>query len=121
MRSAMLPPEVLVIPLDSKASERPQQICFRSVTGKMLNCLVHKETCLLLRALRAENRDEGRLSCLSILAGALARGMRVACMVDKVVGNLESEADIACIAAVRCARLCRQPRHDARGFHGIFD
>ena len=95
----------LVIPLDCEARKRPQQVSLRAMLAEMLDCLIDQQPRLLLRTLRAEHRHEGRLAGFRILAGALPGCVRVAGMIDEVVGDLESEADVARVAAVWSARF----------------
>ena len=45
----------------------------------------------------------------------------VAGMVDQVIGDLEGEADVAGIAAIRRARVRGQPGHDAGGLDRELD
>ena len=64
---------------------------------------------LLPRALLAEQRHERRLAGVGAsLPVALAGRGFVAAMVDQVVGDLESQADVARIAAIGRSRVARQ-------------
>src|SRR5215211_6421124 len=87
----------------------------------MLDRLIDEQSRLLLGPVRPEDRDERRLSGLRVLARALARRSSVSGMIDQVVGDLESEPDVAGISAIGRPRLDRKPRHDARSLDRIFD
>src|SRR5438874_3632071 len=101
-----------MVPLNSEARDRSEQVGFSAVAGQMLDRLVDEEARLLARPILSEQRHESRLARMRVLARALARGRFVAAKVDEIVGDLEREADIARVAAVRSPRLIRQLRHD---------
>ena len=61
------------------------------------------------------------MPALVILAQPLAGGGLVAGMVEQVVGDLEGQADVAGIAAIRRARLGRDAAHDAGGLDRELD
>src|SRR6476660_334389 len=87
----------------------------------MLDCLANEKLGLLTGAIFAEQRHKGGLARLGIAPGRLARSRFVSAMVDKVVSDLESETDVAGIAAIRGSGIRRHLVHDARGLDGIFD
>src|SRR5689334_10536205 len=110
-----------MVPLYRKARDRTKQIGFAAMPRQMLDRLIDEEPGLLARPLLAEQRYEGRLAGPRILARRLASGRFIAAVVDQVVRDLEGEADVARIAAVRPPRFGRKLGHDAPGFDGIFD
>ena len=63
-------PPPLVIPLYREAGDGAQQVGFAAVARQMLDRLVDEEAGLLARPLFAEQRDEGRLAGMGVLAGA---------------------------------------------------
>src|SRR3954465_12489143 len=103
-----------MIPLDGEAGDPPEQVRFGAVARQMFDCLVHEKARLLPRALLAQQRHEGRLARMRILAGALARSRFVAAVLDEGVANLEGEPDVPGIAPIGCARFGWKLGHDAR-------
>ena len=91
------------------------------MVGQMVNGLLDQHPRLLAGTVGPEKGDEGRFSRLGVLAGTLAGGRLVAAMIDEVVGNLESEADVAGIAAIGRPGLAGEADDDARRLDRIFD
>jgi len=110
-----------VIPLYGKARDRTKQIGLGPVARQMLDGLIDKETRLLARPFLAEQRHEGRLSGVRVLAGGLAGSRFVAAVVYEVVGDLKREPDIPGVTAIGTPSFRRQLRHDATGLDRIFD
>ena len=89
-----------MVPLYRKSRNRAKQIRFLAMPRQMLDRLGDEEARLLPRALFAEQRDEGRLAGIGILARGLARSRFVAAVVNEVIRDLEGKADVARIAAI---------------------
>ena len=65
----------------------------------MVDRLIHQHLCLFAGAGKAEERKEGFLARIAVLAEFLARQFLVALDVENIVGDLEGEADVAGVAA----------------------
>src|SRR5438309_6221121 len=87
----------------------------------MLDGLVDEESRLLPRPILAKQRDEGRLAGIRVSAGGLAGRGLVATMIDEIVRDLESQANIARVAAIGRSYVERHLGHDAGRLDRIFD
>src|SRR3954469_8725540 len=110
-----------MVALYRESSDCTKQICFVAMARQMLDRLLDQEARLLTRPRLAKQRDEGRLARACIPSRRLARGRRIAAVVDEVVSDLEGETDVARIAAIGRARFRRQLGHDRSRLHRIFD
>src|SRR5215218_2391092 len=110
----------LVVPLYRKARDGTKQIRLAAMARQMLDCLFDEQTRLLPRALFAEQRNEGSLAGIGVPPCRLPGCRLVAAVVDEIVGDLEREADVACISAIWSPPLGRQLGHDAGRLHRIF-
>ena len=88
---------------------------------KVLDCLSNQHCALAAGTVFAQQRYEGCLPGPFVLAQPFARSCLVTCVIEQVIRDLESKADIVSIAAIGNARLRRKPAHDAGGLDGKFD
>ena len=100
------------VALEYIAGDVAKQVGLRAKGVEMLDRLVDEQACLFARAFGAEQRKEGLLARIGVLAQLLARGFFVTLDVEQVVGDLEGEADVARIAAQARAPLRRNPAKD---------
>src|SRR5436190_23730795 len=87
----------------------------------MLDGLVDQKSGLLPSAYLPEQRHECGFACMGVPPGRLACRYLIAAMINEIIGDLESEAHVACVTAIGRPRVLRHPRHDAGRLDGIFD
>ncbi len=78
----------------------------------MTHRLVEKRHGLLARPFRPKQGDESFLARRLVLADPLAGFFLEPLMIDEIVGDLESQTKIACIAAKWSSAFWRDPAHD---------
>ena len=107
----LAPPGPSAAASENELRREPQVPGSRAVGRKTVTRSRHQVTRFRLRALEPEQRHEGRLAALLVLAQPLARRLRVALDVEDVVADLEGEPEGLRIAAerleVRAARGSR--------------
>src|SRR5436190_22300958 len=98
-RRAPLPPST--VPFLDKLRHRAEQVRLWSMVLQMLDRLAYQHRALTPGTVLTEQRNEGCLARPFVLAQPFARCGLIAGMIKQIVGDLESEADVAGIAAVR--------------------
>src|SRR3712207_2469298 len=95
----MARPRALMVAADGEMRKRAEDVGALGKSLQVVDRLVRQDFGLTPRPLGAQQADEGLLARLLVLAEALSDLLLFAFGIEQVVGDLEGEAEAACIAA----------------------